>query len=334
MASQRGRLKRFTLIETPSSGGAIDFARDVRSGLTATPKHLHFAYFYDEAGSQLFEEICALPEYYLTRAEAEILERVAPWLAAVADGSDDVDLVELGSGSSRKTRILIAALLGSQATLRYLPIDISQSILEQSARSLLADFPRLEVVAVAAEYRTALARLHAEPGRRKLILWLGSNVGNFHRGDGAAFLGEVRRTMASTDRMLVGIDLRKERGELERAYDDTRGVTARFNLNLLHRINEELGGDFDLRHFHHCARYDEDLGRVEMHLVSDRAQRVAVRGLGEVIEFREGETIHTENSYKYSVAEIATLASDGGFTVEETWFDEARRFSLNLLSPR
>lgn len=324
-------MSRYSLIETPSSGGAVDFARDVREGLTATPKRLHFAYFYDEAGSRLFDEICDLPEYYLTRAESEILSRRASEIAALFDG--DVDLVELGSGSARKTRLLIASLLATRPSLRYLPIDISQTILEESSRALLDDFPRLEVVAVAAEYRAGVRRLQAERGRQKLILWLGSNVGNFDRGDGARFLGEVREAMEASDRMLVGIDLRKGPEELERAYDDAAGVTARFNLNLLTRINKELGADFDLAHFRHRARYVEPLGRIEMHLVSERDQRIYLPSLSLSIDFARGETIHTENSYKYSLAEIATLAREGGLHVLQTWFDAAGRFSLNLLAP-
>lgn len=313
-----------------------DFAHDVAAGLTDRPRHLHCRYFYDEQGSLLFEQICALPEYYLTRAEAEILGRHAAELAALMPASGA--LVELGSGSSVKTRLLIEALLRRHGQLRYAAIDISRTMLESSARELLADYPALEMTAVAAEYRAGLALLLQDGGRAaatgpRLILWLGSNVGNFHRDEAAAFLAGVRAGMRPGDRLLMGVDLRKDRAVLEPAYDDAQGVTARFNLNLLARINRELGGDFVLDDFEHRAVYDEVLGRVEIYISSTRAQRVTVRGLGLTIDFAAGEAIHTENSYKYSLPEIVALAEAAGLYVERQWFDEARRFSENLLAP-
>ncbi|HEX2572120.1 MAG TPA: L-histidine N(alpha)-methyltransferase [Polyangia bacterium] len=328
--SRRLRLLAPTVAEADS-----DFGHDVAAGLTAHPRRLHCRYFYDEQGSLLFEQICALPEYYLTRAEAEILERHAAEMAALvpAQGS----LVELGSGSSVKTRLLIEALLQRHGRLHYAAVDISRSMLESSAHALLTDYPALEMTAVAAEYQAGLALLlqggQMTPDGPRLILWLGSNVGNFHRDEAAAFLAGLRASLRADDRLLLGIDLRKERAVLEPAYDDAQGVTARFNLNLLARINRELGGDFALDGFAHRAVYDEVLGRVEIHIVSTRAQRVTVRGLGLELEFAAGEAIHTENSYKYSPDEIAALAKAAGLRIERQWFDGARRFSENLLAP-
>jgi L-histidine Nalpha-methyltransferase len=322
---------RLRLMEFDQNGHRAAFAQDVLAGLTAVPKRLPCRYFYDAQGSQLFEEICGLPEYYLTRAEREILTERSGEIAALFQV--ETVMVELGSGSAAKTRLLIEAFLNRYPRLSYMPVDISPSMLEESSRSLLADYPRLEITGIAATYEDGLARLQDETGRPKLILWLGSNVGNLDRAEATRFLCQVRRTMTARDRLLVGIDLRKERTTLERAYDDAQGVTARFNLNLLTRINQELGGRFDLDAFRHRAVYDEPLGRVEMHLESIRAQRVRIEQLDLEVAFTAGETIHTENSYKYSPVEISALAAGAALRVERQWFDAGRQFSLNLLAP-
>lgn len=317
------------------NGQREEFARAVADGLAAQPKHLPCRFFYDEVGSQLFEEICAQPEYYLTRTERQILQERADEIAVLF--TEEIVLVELGSGSAAKTRLLIEAFLRRSlstrnASLRYVPIDISPSILEESAAALLQAYPRLEIVAVAAEYQEGLARLREEIDRPKLILWLGSNVGNLHRPDAQRFLRSIRATMTAGDRLLVGIDMRKARAVLEAAYDDARGVTARFNLNLLARINQELGGTFDLTRFRHRAVYDEREGRVEMYLESLAAQQVWIEALDRTVLFAAGETIHTENSYKYSRQEIAALAEGAGLAVRRQWFDTEERFSVNLLA--
>jgi dimethylhistidine N-methyltransferase len=307
------------------------FGRDVRTGLTRSPKRLSCAYFYDAEGSQLFEQICALPEYYLTRAERAILESYADNI--VSGLPTPITLVELGSGTAVKTRILIEALLRRQQTLCYTPIDICQPVLEASAVELLRSYPTLEVAAVAAEYHDGLQHLRSTAGQRKLILWLGSNVGNFSRSDAGRFLRSVRDTMKGEDRLLLGIDLRKDRMILERAYDDGKGVTARFNLNLLARVNRELGGHFDLGSFRHRAVFNEPVGRIEIYLDSLRSQTVAIEGLGLTVAFAAGESIHTEYSYKYSFAEIDALAARAGLVLEERWLDQGGRFALNLLKP-
>ena len=242
-------------------------------------------------------------------------------------------LVELGSGSAVKTRLLIEALIERQGSLRFIPVDISRSALEESSAALTEEFEDLEILAVAGEYGDGLDYLRQHPGEPRLILWLGSNVGNFERAEAADFIAGVRAAMSPGDRFLAGIDLRKDGAVLEAAYDDSEGVTARFNRNILERINRDLGGRFDLERFRHRAIWDEQLGRVEMHLESAGAQTVAIEGLNLEIGFADGETIHTENSCKYSTTEIEELAAAGGMTLERQWFDPGRRFSVNLFRP-
>lgn len=324
-------LARFRLVGRHAPHQSAQFTRDVAEGLMASPKRLPCCYFYDGYGSALFESICALPEYYLTRAEAAILEAYCDEIAASVPPS--AILYELGSGSAVKTRFLIESLLGRQPTLRYVPMDICPDVLEESSQELLRAFPALEILAVAAEYREALAYVRSDEEHPKLILWLGSNIGNCDRVEAANFLGHVGRSMTTEDRLLVGIDLRKSRAKLEAAYDDSRGVTAAFNRNLLVRINRELGGHFDPTTFRHRAIYDEVVGRIEMYLVSEHVQQVAIDHLGLVISFAAEETIHTENSYKYSRQEIRDLATAAGLKLCRQWFDVECRFSLNLFAP-
>ena len=323
--------ERLEILGTGRATTVEDFAASVREGLTGEPKRLDCAFLYDAEGSRLFEAICELPEYYPTRSEREILETHA---ADILDCAPlDLTLVELGSGSSTKTRVLIDALLEEHGELTYVPIDISPSILEQSSRELLKDHPGLEIHGLAMEYQDGLHQLRRLFPGPKLVIWLGSTVGNLARPEAAVFLRSVREDLDPTDRFLMGIDLRKDPGELERAYDDSRGVTARFNLNLLTRINRELGGHFDLDAFRHRARYDREIGRIEMHLVSLREQVVAIDALDLEVPFADGETIHTESSHKYSPREIDELVAAAGFTLNGQWMDGAGRFSLNRLVP-
>jgi dimethylhistidine N-methyltransferase len=325
--------ERLTLHRLAPPAAADSFAEDVRRGLTAETKSLPPKYFYDALGSQLFEAICLLPEYYLTRAEAEIFERHAAEIAGEAARGSRLTLVELGSGSASKTRRVIEAVLERQSGLTYVPVDISPSALEASARSLLGDYPPLGVVAYAADYDSALPRLaeNLRDGERALVLFLGSNVGNFDRHGARAFMRRLRGSLRPGDALLLGADLKKDPAAFEAAYDDPLGVTAAFNLNVLGRANRELGARFDLRGFRHVALYDEREGRVEMHLESVRAQTVAVGALGISVRFGAGERIHTENSYKYSPAELSELARASGFTLRRTWLDAGERFSSNLL---
>ncbi len=318
---------RYSLIEAEPAVEA-SFADEVESGLTTAPKTIPCRFLYDNEGSKLFEEICEVPEYYVTRAEREILEARSDEIAARF--SQRVTLAELGSGNSSKTRLLIEAFLRRHGGLRYVPVDISRATLEDSALKLLERYQGLEIRAIASEYHEGLRHVRAETGRPKLIAWLGSNVGNFDRDEARTFLRRIRAAMEPGDGLLIGIDLRKDRATLERAYDDSRGMTARFSLNLLSRMNRELGGNFDPTQFRHRARYREDEGRVEISLVSRKAQRVAIEGLDLEVEFARDEPIFTENAFKYSPDEIEALASDSGLRVDAAWMDRSERFRLNL----
>lgn len=325
-SSSQVEARRLSIVRLPDPSAVESFAEVVRRGLSSTPKVLGCQYFYDAAGSELFERICELPEYYLTRAEDAILrehaeEMVAGWFKAPA-------MLELGSGSSSKTRRLIGAALDSYGDLHYLPIDVSPTILEESARSLVGEFPLLRVTGYAADYLDALKVMTGRIARPKLILFLGSSLGNYEAGPAAELLGKVAEVMGHADRLLLGTDLDKDRATLEAAYDDARGVTAEFNRNILVRINRELGADFRPEQFGHEARYRPELGRVEMHLVSLRDQVVNVPGAGLTVEFREGESIHTENSHKYTVEGLRDLARRSGFAEEAAWTDPRDHFRV------
>jgi len=310
-----------------------EFLEDVRAGLCAERKRLSCRYLYDERGSKLFERICEQPEYYPTRLEAEILERIAPELAALFD--EPPRLVELGSGSAEKTRLVIEALIARHGSLLFEPIDISRSALELSSQGLLEEFPELEVHAIASEYVAGLHALSEEceiSPAPWLVAWLGSSIGNFHRTAAADFLRRLRNELRPADFLLVGVDMRKDASVLEAAYDDEAGVTRAFMKNLLLRMNRELGAEFDPDAFRYEATYDEELGRVEMHLLSERAQRVLITSLGLEVDFAAGEAVHLENSYKYSGEEIEALAKSAGFEVRRHWDDGEDRFREVLLA--
>ncbi|HYG09862.1 MAG TPA: L-histidine N(alpha)-methyltransferase [Pyrinomonadaceae bacterium] len=329
---------RLHLHRLDSADARAAFARDTSHGLSASAKQLFPKYFYDELGSELFDAICLLPEYYLTRAENEILARHAGEIVAAAapDGAP-LSLLELGSGSAAKTRRIIEAVLKRQARLLYLPVDISASALEASARALLQSYPALRIEAYASDYDTALARLTGERearGERLLALFLGSNIGNFDRDGARQFLLALRGVLRDGDALLLGADLKKDRATLEAAYDDALGVTAAFNLNQLVRLNREFDADFDPRAFCHAAVYNEAVGRVEIYIESRRAQVVSLPKLDLRITFAEGERIHTENSYKYDREELDALAARTGFACTRSWTDAAGRFSSNLFVAR
>ncbi|QQS45555.1 MAG: L-histidine N(alpha)-methyltransferase [Acidobacteriota bacterium] len=319
---------RFTIDHPAAVEVQSNFADDVRSGLTANPKSLPPKYFYDALGSQLFEAICLLPEYYPTRAETEIFTRHTAEITRRAPSP--VTVIELGSGSSIKTRMLIEALLARQGELHYQPIDISPTILEQSAENLLGIYPGLRITALAADYTRGLNSIERQGVEKALVMFLGSNIGNYDPSEALNLLRGIRSVLRPGDAFLLGTDLRKPADILEAAYDDALGVTAAFNLNLLLRINQELGADFEVRNFRHRAVWNEAAGRVEMHLVSRRDQQVRIDDLGLTVDFREGETIHTENSYKFDAEQIARLAADSGFRHCRNWLDSENRFSCNL----
>jgi len=301
------------------------FREDVIEGLSLPQKALVPKYFYDEVGSALFEAICALPEYYPTRTELAMMEAHAPAMAARL--GPHCAIVEFGSGASRKSRLLIAA---SEPAV-YVAVDISRTALVAATEGLSRGFPQLPIVAVCADYSTQfeLPSLERYGVRRRTMYFPGSTIGNFDPDEAVAFLQRLARLAGPGGGLLIGVDLRKDKAVLDAAYDDAQGVTAAFNLNLLARINRELGADFDLRAFRHRACYVEARGRIEMHLESCRAQEVRIGG--RTVSFRAGETIHTENSYKYAVPEFQALAARAGFRSRECWVDDAELFSIHYM---
>jgi dimethylhistidine N-methyltransferase len=311
--------------------GAIDgteragFLAAVLAGLARPQKAIPSRFFYDRRGSELFEEITRLEEYYPTRAELEIYEARGAEIAGLAP--EVGALVEFGSGSSRKIRALLKAMRGLKL---YAPIDISEAMLAAEAPALAADFPALDVISVHADFMGEVVLPAAVARHRRMAFFPGSTIGNFQPREALQFLERVRAMAGEGGMLLIGVDLKKDVGTLLRAYDDEAGVTAAFNLNLLARVNAELNGDFDLAAFAHEARYDEDRGRIEMHLKSLRAQRVAVSG--QRFDFAAGETIHTENSHKFTVPEFHLLARAAGFAPLRTWTDAKARFSVHLLA--
>jgi len=321
--------ERFDLVRRSAPAHAVGFGEDVRAGLGAARKRLPPKYFYDDLGSALFEAICLLPEYGLTRAETEILMRDGREIAAALPGP--LDVVELGSGSGAKTRIVLEALLERQARVDYHPIDISEGALAASAAALVARYPRLHVHGHASDYFEVLGSMRLETTGRVLALVLGSNIGNYEPDEQIALLRALRSALQPGDGVLVGTDMKRDPTALELAYADPTGVTSAFEKNILGRINRELGGRFDLRRFTHIARYDAAHGRVDSFLLAEDAHRVRIDALDLEVSFRRGEAIHTESSYKFSPADIGRLADGAGFRTADAWDDAARTFRLSLL---
>ncbi len=309
------------------TGGDNRFAQDVRIGLGKFPKALPCLYFYDRVGSRLFERICRQPEYYCTRAEAEILKTHARDIASICRRSSRI--VELGSGNSEKTRILLETFVGSDIQTTYFPIDISRGVLEESAAGLKEACPPLEVRPIAARYEDGLSMLESGDGNI-LLLWLGSSIGNFEPASAKTFIARLQKRLSAGDHFLLGVDLVKKPEVLEAAYNDRSGATAAFNLNLLTRINRELGGHFRLERFRHHAIFNSEERRIEMYLVSICEQEVRIDALDLTVPFAEGERVHTENSYKYVPEEISALGGHKGMRLIRQWFDARKQFSLNL----
>ena len=322
--------ERFSLYRSPERAGVDSFGDDVRAGLCAPRKYLMPKYFYDELGSALFEAICALPEYDLTRTEADILERFAPEMSAAL--GEPVEIVEFGSGSARKTRALLAAALARQERVSYHPIDISPSALLASSAALVAEYERLDVTAYASDYFDVLASARLSTNGRVLALFLGSNIGNYDPVAANTLLRAIATAFKPGDALLLGTDLKKDAAALELAYNDPTGVTAAFNKNLLARINRELGGHFDLDAFEHVARYDATRGAVDSFLTAQRGMTVAIDALEMEVRLTAAETIHTESSYKFNERDIEAMATDGGFRVAQRWTDDAARFAVSLLT--
>ena len=293
-------------------------ASDVLDGLSAQPKQLPPKLFYDAVGSHLFEEITRTPEYYPTRTERAILEEFAGDI--IAEAGNNLTLVELGAGSASKTRVLIRAILRRQLRLEFHPVDVSPAALQQAVTSLNGDFPRLHVTPIAADYGEHLPDLRSRPGR-KLVLFIGSTIGNFEPQEAEQFLKRVRASLQTGDALLLGFDMVKDAKVLHAAYNDVAGVTAQFNKNVLARMNRELGADFDLHEFNHVAFWNPRKSRIEMHLESLYEQTVWVEDLGRGFHFDRGERIHTENSYKFNTASIKRLLRRSGFKLEKNWTD-------------
>lgn len=300
-----------------------DIRDEVLAGLNRCPKQIAPKYFYDRRGSQLFDAITELPEYYPTRTELGILESNGSQIAEFL--GNDCLLMELGSGSSRKIRVLLDALQPAA----YVPMDISRGHLLEAATILARDYPELEVHAACTDYSSDFELPDLPDHLPRAAFFPGSSIGNFEPEDARALLQRVGNHLGPDGKLLIGVDLKKDKATLHAAYNDAQQVTAAFNLNLLERINRELEADFQLDRFEHHAFFNEPLGRVEMHLRSMRDQQVRVAGRS--ISFTAGESLHTENSYKYSVEEFQSLAADSGFVAERVWTDNDLLFSVHCL---
>lgn len=322
--------KRFQFYNMGVQAHQHTFARDVAHGLAAPQKWLPPKYFYDERGSQLYEQICALPEYYPYRAEREILSTYATQIHAEIG---HLALVEFGSGSATKTRHLLAAYEWAGRPFRYCPVDIAREVLWDTANRLLQEYSHVEIRAIHADFAGQPEVIQAFQLEKKAVAFFGSSLGNFTPAESVEFLQRTAAIMGPEDVFLLGIDLKKSPAILLPAYDDAQGVTAAFNLNVLHRINRELGGRFDPQSFEHLALYNDAQGCIEMHLRSREAQRVPIVNIEQVVSFGKDETIHTESSFKYSVDEVRDLGYQANLVLRRTWFDARRWFLLALFRP-
>ena len=306
-----------------------NFADEITIGLTSDPRFILPKFLYDERGSKLFAEICSLPEYYLTRTEISILNEMRTKLGSFL--GDDIRLVELGSGTSTKTRLLLDALSDITPQIEYFPIDISD-ILTESSELLLRDYSQLHITGIIDTFDGGLEFLQTYDQKRNLIIFLGSSFGNFVPKQGNDFLRKIYNIMKPRDLFLIGLDLVKDANTLESAYNDSQGITAKFNLNVLSRINNELDADFVLENFEHYALYNTEQQRVEMYLRSLTNQSVIAAKSNMKLLFKYDELIHTEFSYKYRTEQIRALLSGVGFSIEHMWTDPNNLFSLTLVS--
>lgn len=301
---------------------------EVYRGLTARPKTLSPWLFYDEAGSRLFEQITELPEYYVTRTERAILAAHAGEIISAA-GDRPLTVIELGAGTATKTGLLLRALVRRQGAATYHAIDVSESALSEARQRIEAEIPGVQVVPRVGDYTDGLGKIHTD-GQRRMVLYIGSSIGNFEPGEAVRLLRDVRRQLAPGDKLLLGADMVKDEQTLLAAYDDAAGITAAFNKNVLTRINRELGANFNLRLMRHRARWNEDLSRMEMHLESLIAQHIAIPALDLNVKLSRGETIHTENSYKFTHPRIAEMLERAGFRMATRWTDDKNWFGVYL----
>ena len=301
---------------------------EVYRGLTAKPKTLSPWLFYDEEGSQLFEQITRLPEYYLTRTERAIFARYANEILESV-GYRPVTMIELGAGTASKTGLLLKAAVRRQGTVDYVPIDVSESALTAAKEHIEGEIPGVRVAARVADYTDGIEEIPAT-GQRRMVLYIGSSIGNFEPADAVKVLREVRRKLVPGDLLLLGVDHVKDRQTLLRAYDDQAGVTAAFNKNILARINRELGANFNPRLFRHRAKWNMERSRIEIYLDSLIAQTVEIPALELQVRFKRGETIHTENSYKFTQESVASIVERAGFRITQSWTDEREWFGVYL----
>lgn len=322
----KNRLQVQRLLE-PGLIISSSFGSDAVKGLTQIPKTLPPRYFYDDRGSELFEQICALPEYYLTRTETEILQKCAGEIVRITGACE---IVELGSGSSTKTRILLNAYQQQGLPLRYLPVDVSAGMLEKSAIQLLVDYPSLQIHALAGTYELALSQLQPSQLSNRMICFLGSSLGNLNPQECDVFLSEIVAALQVGEYFLLGIDLQKPKPILEAAYNDAQGITAAFNLNVLEHLNRRFGGNFDLQQFTHWAFYNESEHQIEMHLKSRRSQTVELAAVQLQIDFAPGETIRTEISRKFHLDVMQQQLKSKGLVPQKIWTDQKRWFGLLL----
>lgn len=321
--------RRFHYTKFETAAHLPDDGADVARGLAQPQKWLPSRFFYDARGSQLFDLICDLPEYYPTRTEERILTQYA---AEIAARTGAVDIVELGSGSARKTRLLLTAYsnAGHDAPLQYVPIDVSEDALCESARSLLDNYRNLQINGFSGTYEQGLAALPPRMAAGRMVIFLGSSLGNFHREGRAALFAQLAAALSPGDFLLLGVDRHKSKAILEPAYNDAQGVTAAFNLNILRHLNRLYGGNFVLDHFAHRAFYNETDRRIEMHLTSLHPQTVRLSGLDVTAEFARGETIRTEVSYKFELPALLNECRPHGLSLMESWSDAERRFAVTL----
>lgn len=315
----------------PRNGKTPSFAQEIIYSLSQDRKFLHPKFFYDKKGSQLFDKICSLPEYYLTRTEIKILKKIGTEMRKYL--GRNVRLVELGSGSSKKTRLILDTLSLIQDRVEYFPVDISD-IIKESSQELHHLYANLQITGIIDTYENGLDFISHYDDKQNLIAFLGSSFGNFEQDEGIQFLKKINSVMKNNDLFLIGLDLVKEKSILENAYDDSQGITAQFNLNVLERINSELDADFDLKNFSHLALYNEEKQRIEMYLRSTKEQTVQIKKANLFLQLEKDELIHTENSHKYIILQIQNMFEKTGFKIKQIWQDNKNHYAMVLASKK
>lgn len=313
-----------------------EFANEVARGLNDKQKHISPKFFYDKMGSKLFEQICMQPEYYLNRIESQILKNSVDEILKII-GGQEISVIELGNGNSLKTRILLGPFLAKLKIVSYFPIDVSLKMLKKSIRDLFREYANLQIYGICSDYVSGLVKINEfmklkmKIPNKKFIIFLGSSIGNFDPKDAMDFLHSIARYVQKDDLLLIGIDLEKDKSILDRAYNDKNGMTAKFNFNVLARINRELEGEFNISNFEHKSFYNTRKHRIEMHLESKLDQQVRIGAIGKMFNFRKGETIHTENSYKYSLPTLNRLVKKAGLQAIRNFTDPNKQYTLILL---